>query len=132
MKTKDSSNRYEDGKGISAQVSQNKMQETAKLQGKNSGNGKEQSYDKEFGEEKEKERKNSGQNEITGETKKEDVKKEFEIRSGTEGSKGSQGTEKKREGDPEGELEEVDSERDNKDISGSWRKSYKGDAEVVS
>jgi hypothetical protein len=133
MKTKESSNKFEDGRGISPSVGQNKMQETAKLQGKNSGDGREQSYSKEItGEEKDEEK--TSMNDITGKgkTEQEDVKKEFEIRSEQDSEKESEGTGKKREKDPVGELEEVDSEREDKDISqGSWRKSYKGDAEVV-
>ena len=141
MKTKESSNKYDDSRKISPSVSQHKMQETAQLHGKKLGDGREKSYNKEFGDE-EHEENTSIKNDITGKPEQEDVKKEFEIRSKNEvedtdkDKKTGELTGEKRDGggnrekDPVGESEEVDSEKDHKDSS--WRRSYKGDAEVVS
>jgi hypothetical protein len=129
MKTKESSNRFEGGRDISPSVSQAKMQETAKLQGKNSGDGREQSYkfEKESGEEKD---ESSMKNEITGQTEQEDVKKEFEIRSGKDSEKESGISGEKTEKDPVGEEEtKIEGEKDTS--QGAWRRSYKGDAEIV-
>jgi hypothetical protein len=92
------------------------MKETSKLQNRNSADGRQETY-KTKGEEKPEENA-SMKKDITGKADQEDVKKEFEIRS--EKPKG----ENEKESSEQGQTSE-------KDRSEGWRRSYKGDAEVV-
>lgn len=142
MKKVESRNKYDNSKKISPSVSHAKMQETAKLRGKNSGDGREQTYkiNKKTGKKKHDEEDHLMKNEITGEVEQKDVKKEFEISSEKDSEKEttneSERPEQEERGkDPVGEseeLEDVDVERDNREIShGSWRRPFKGDAEIV-
>ncbi|MFL5764779.1 MAG: hypothetical protein ACJ77K_12620 [Bacteroidia bacterium] len=118
MKTDKGGNSREDSVHT---VNHDQMRETSKLQGRNSSDGREETY-KTKGEEKTEAEGASIKNDSTGRSDQEDVKKEFEIRSG-------KSKEEKREKDPAGELEENHGEE--KDQSPGWRRSYKGDAELV-
>ncbi len=144
MKTK-SSNSYEDSRKVRPMTNQQKDTGISRLRGRYSGDGRERSYENETGEDEAGEKwKDRGltesdkkEKEITGKLNQDqdDVKKEFEIRSG-KSEKSSDTNRETRPGGPLGKSEEELEEEENekfkeKGKGSSWHKSYKGDAEVV-
>src|ERR1043165_627355 len=135
MKTDKSSNSHEDSRKVYHPEDHEKMKESSKLQGRNTGDGREGEYKIDNMTDEEKTDEQVSSNDITGkkdqESDQEDVKKEFEIRSGKsedEMSKSEDGMSKKREKDPVAESGEFEKEKEGS--GAGWQKSYKGDAEL--
>jgi len=134
MKTDKSSNTQDTNRKVFHPENHEAMKEKEKLQGRDSGDGREGSYKikDEIDAEKTDDQVSSMKSDASESSVKanqEDVKKEFEIRSESkdEMNKGIE-----RDKDPVAETSEQESEGDEKSESGSeWRKSYKGDAELV-
>jgi hypothetical protein len=132
-------------RNISQPVNHEAMKETSKLQGKNPGDGREDTYkveneEKEKGEEMTGAETASMKKDVT--SNEEDVKKEFEIRSGKSGETGSEKSKdgmgsgksegvEKREKEPVAESDEDIGDDKDQGSGAGWQKSYKGDAELV-